>query len=114
MKPSDRQLKKFADACKQVARRDTAYAPLELMWSKTDPLAEHCGAVAYAAKRMWGGQIMTGTKSGVRWLWCKLLTGEEIMLEGFPVGGIQGKPMRPTKTVNKRWSLFYDRLREVI
>lgn len=106
------------NACKAAAKRDTAYKPLEHLWSSENPLAEHCGAIAHVVQHYYGGEIMSGKDNkGVRWLWNRLPDGkpwhgQELSLDyvgsNMPPVALM---MPPRKTVNPRFALFLERVK---
>jgi|SRR5580698_8060336 hypothetical protein len=109
------KLLKIKRVCTKVAAKDTAYKPLEHLWSAEDPLAEHCGAVAYVVQNVLGGDVISGVDNdGIRWLWNRIpsangpidvaLTEDDLRP---PV--LSGKCLPPRKTVNPRFALFYSR-----
>jgi hypothetical protein len=105
-------LKKTRLICMAVAAKDTAYLPLEHLWTPEDPLAEHCGAVAYVVQQIFGGDIMSGhDDNGVRWLWNKLPDGEYAVTEPdlIPRPKKPGKRLPSRKTINPRFKLFCNR-----
>lgn len=92
---------------RRVANRDTAYEPLQHLWTASDPLAEHCGAVAHVVQSFYDGDILSGKdKSGTRWLWNRLPDGREVSLTAWLDPEIRGKVMPKRKTINPRFALF--------
>jgi hypothetical protein len=104
-------LRRLRAVFRRVARRDTAYVPLEHRWSPDDPLVEHCGAAAYSTWRILGGRIMSGRdEGGVRWLWNELPDGRQVSLATEGPITAKGRPTPPRKAVNPRFALFHSRV----
>lgn len=110
--PPIAELMRLERVARKVAARDTAYEPLEHLWSPEHPLMEHCGAIAHTVQSLWGGVILSGRDSGgVRWLWNRLPDGREVSVGHEGAIGVKGRVFRP-RCVNKRFALFAQRVRD--
>lgn len=116
-------IKAFRENAMRVAAEDTAYDPAAYrssIQSGGSPLTGHCGAVAHAVQEQFGGDIVEGRVGKERHIWNRLPGGIEVDLTGDQYGG-DGfhpvtKPLRnaPARsTVNRRFSLFLNRVRSV-
>jgi hypothetical protein len=118
-----KEIKAFRENAMRVAAEDTAYDPAAYrssIQSGGSPLTGHCGAVAYVVQEQFGGDIVEGRVGKERHIWNRLPGGTEVDLTGDQYGG-DGfhpvtKPLRnaPARsTVNRRFSLFLNRVRGV-
>ncbi len=114
-------IKAFRENAMRVAAEDTAYDPAAYrrsIQSGGSPLTGHCGAVAHAVQEQFGGDIVEGRVGKERHIWNRLPGGIEVDLTGDQYGGDGFHPVtRPLRnaparsTVNRRFSLFLNRVR---
>ena len=118
-----KEIKALRENAMRVAAEDTAYDPAAYrssIQSGGSPLTGHCGAVAYAVREQFGGDIVEGRVGKERHIWNRLPGGTEVDLTGDQYGGdgfhpvtkpLRNAPVR--STVNRRFSLFLNRVRSV-
>ena len=96
--------------------RDTAYG--EYIPQQFGKLHNHCGCVSYALQKMLGGDIMQGKVNGVPHMWNSIgMVEVDLCSEQFgatPITFFQqgGRIVKPRKTINKRFQLFWNRVQE--
>ena len=95
---------------------DTAYG--DYLPEQFGKLHNHCGCVSYALQQMLGGDIMQGKVNGVPHMWNSIgMVEVDLCSEQFgatPITFFQqgGRIVKPRKTINKRFQLFWDRVQE--
>ena len=95
---------------------ETAYG--DYLPAQFGKLHNHCGCVAYALQQMLGGDIMQGKVNGVPHMWNSIgMVEVDLCSEQFGITPITffqqgGRIVKPRKTINKRFQLFWDRVQE--
>lgn len=106
-----RLLQHMKIAMLEVAASDTAYDPDAYQGG----LHSHCGPVSYTIQKLCKAELVSGRVQGEAHLWNKLVEGWEVDLTSEQYGGDgylpvgTGRIIPPRKTVNPRFSLFFDR-----
>lgn len=98
-----------------VAAVDTCYEEDRPTWSKNDPLEGHCGALATTARYVFGGEVLSGRSAdGVRWLWNRLPSGEEVALTEDDLIPCTKKGRVFTGGSNSRFAIFCARVMQAL
>lgn len=105
----------FRNRCVLAASAETCYPPERKDWRERtlmgDYLFGHCGAVAYAVQKYFGGKVVSGVVDGERWLFNEV-EGRTFCLAS-PGTPVPKRVRQVARLTHPRFEVFCDRLLEV-
>lgn len=111
------QMARFRRACARAASVETCYPPERLAWEIAAEqrttvqlrLFGHCGAVAYAAQRRFGGEVLSGAVDGERWIFNRLPRDPRPRCIADESVAPPAR-VRPARLTHARFELFWQRV----